>query len=142
MDPIEAVADAIMSYGNWEASREHYQNRNPGHLRDSPYATGHDDKGYAKFAGLVEGYTALCADLRRKFSGRSEHGLNGDSTLLDLMRTYTLLLYKNEPYGCAGFVSAWVSVALRLRIYGTTSLREIAPEVCGPAPIVAPELGE
>jgi hypothetical protein len=133
MDPIEALADAIMRREGWSAGSRSERNRNPGNLRDSPYANGHDADGYATFAGMVEGYTGLCADLRRKFSGRNTHGLNGDSTLLQLFEVYAPADDNNAPLLYAVFVGRWLTTALGQDIQSSTTLREIAPEACGPA---------
>jgi hypothetical protein len=89
----------------------------------------------------VEGYTGDCADLRGKFSGRNEHHLNGDSTLLQLFEVYAPAADHNVPLAYAQFVAHWLTLALGKEIHTSTTLREIAPEVCGPAPAPTAAVG-
>lgn len=141
MDPIEAVADAIMSYEGWRPGSVSNSDRNPGNLRDSPYAQGHDARGYVTFTGLVTGYTALKADLICKFSGDNKHNLNGDSTLLDLFAVYAPAADNNAPLAYAQFVAHWLTIALGLPIHTSTTLREIAPDECRPVQAPTPTAG-
>lgn len=134
MDPIEAVADAIMAYEGWKPGSVSYRNRNPGNLRSSQFATYVGVDGFAEFDSLVNGYIGLKGDLRAKFSGKNEHGITGDTTLLGLMQVYAPAADKNVPLAYAQFVAHWVTLALGQEIHTSTTLREIAPEVCGSAP--------
>jgi hypothetical protein len=90
--------------------------------------------GFVRFASLVNGYMALTRDLRAKFSGKNEHGISGETTLLGLMQVYAPTADYNVPMSYAQFIAHWLTLALGQGVHTSTTLREIAPEVCGPAP--------
>jgi len=137
VDPIEAVADAIMQFEGWKPGSRSYMNRNPGNLRLSPKTTRSDAKGYSIFLGFQAGYSALTYDLYRKFTGENVHGLDGDSTLEDLMNVYAPATDKNDPAAYAIFVAGWLERALDRPISHTSKLREVAPALY-PAPSAPP----
>jgi hypothetical protein len=140
VDPIEAVADAIMCYEGWKPWSPSYQNRNPGNLKHAPSSAGIGIDGFAYFRGLEAGYSALCGDLAAKFSGNNHYGLGPESTLYDLFCVYAPAGDHNAPLAYAQFVSAWLTRALKRGIHYDTTLRAIAPYAC-PAPPASPKPG-
>lgn len=61
-----------------------YRNHNPGNLRSSPYQTGTNGK-FAVFANDFMGFFALYWDIFQKSQGNTHTGLNGQSTIRDLI---------------------------------------------------------
>lgn len=127
VNPVEAVADAIMDYEGWRPGSRSYRNRNPGNLRDSPMRYGEDQQGYAQFTSFQAGYTALCTDLLDKFNGHNSHGLSLSSTLLELMEVYAPTGDANDPHAYAHFVAAYLTRALGQPVWITSTLAAIAP---------------
>jgi hypothetical protein len=127
MNPLEAVADAIMHYEGWTAGSVANRNRNPGNLRDSPLKIGEDPAGFAVFSDLPTGYHALLHDLECKFSGRNAEGLVPTSTLLDLFNVYAPSSDNNVPLKYADFVATWISRALHQSYSPQSQLGSIFP---------------
>jgi len=132
INPLEALADAIMTFEGWHVSSVSYRNRNPGNLRDSKFKSGVDAKGYAIFDSFAQGYQALLYDLRAKVTGQSKHKLTPDSSLQDLFDLYAPRLDHNEPGKYCLFVCVWLNSALRLDLTPASKLRELGIE--GPRP--------
>lgn len=61
-----------------------YRNHNPGNLTASPFAIGSDGR-FAIFAHDMDGFAAMRLDIRKKALGQTTTGLNGNSTLKDLI---------------------------------------------------------
>ncbi|MGH9487149.1 MAG: hypothetical protein ACRD04_06105 [Terriglobales bacterium] len=106
---LEAIADAIMAFEGWKVGSRSYRNRNPGNLRAATLPHEMDAGGYCVFQSMVTGYQALLRDLRAKVTGQNTHGLNADSSLLDLMSVYAPALNFNSPMMYAAFIAAWLS---------------------------------
>jgi hypothetical protein len=132
INPLEALADAIMAFEGWHVTSVSYRNRNPGNLRDSNLKTGVDAKGYAIFGSLPQGYQALLYDLSAKVRGRSSHRLTPDSTLQSLFDVYAPRADRNNPGAYALFVCAWLEKALGREFTPETKLHEL--EGAAPAP--------
>ena len=65
-----------------------WRNHNPGNLRKSPWAIGTRD-GFAVFLNDEVGFHALVWDLHQKATGNTVTGLNGKSTVYQLIRIYS-----------------------------------------------------
>jgi hypothetical protein len=118
MDPIEAIADAIMKFEGWAPGSKSYRNRNPGNLEDS-------NGNYHVFQSLVEGYSALLSDLRAKFQGKTKTGLGPDSTLIQLMMKYAPPTDNNPTQAYTDFICGWVTKALGITVTQDTPLKEL-----------------
>jgi len=118
MDSLEAVADAIMSFEGWKLGSLSYKHRNPGNIRDTP-------SSYKTFPTFVEGYQALLAELRAKFSGHNSHGIGPSSTLLDLFNIYAPPSDNNPTNAYCRYVAGWVSTALEKAVTEQTKLGDI-----------------
>ena len=134
VDPLEAVADAIMHVEGWYAGSRSYRNRNPGNLRASHHAIGKDKGGFAIFPSFAMGYAALVTDLRNKFTGNTITRLGPQSTLLQLFEVYAPRADSNTPRQYAHTVAAWLSQALRRSVAITDTLESIYAEPHGPDP--------
>lgn len=130
MNPIEALADAIMHEEGWFPGSHSNRNRNPGNLTPLNPAQPADASGFRTFSSLVDGYQALLNDLFAKFKG--SHGLTGESTLLELITIYAPPP-ANDPEQYALNVSLWMTKALRKIIDPSSKLIEIAPAEFPPA---------
>jgi hypothetical protein len=73
-----------------------YQNHNPGNLRASPFAYEIQD-GYAVFKNDEIGRMALQYDLMQKAKGNTSTGLNGNSTLAQLIAVWAPAGDGNDP---------------------------------------------
>lgn len=122
MDPIEAVADALMKFEGWTPGSRSYRNRNPGNLEGGSVV---DPQGYNVYQTLIDGYKALTNDLFDKFSGNNHHGLGPDSTVIQLMNIYAPPSDNNPTEKYAEFMASWVSKALNKQITINSKLREI-----------------
>lgn len=125
MNPLEAVADAIMLREGWLPGSRSNRNRNPGNLRAGSGQIGNDTDGYAIFPSFVAGYTALLTDLAAKFTGYSKTGLGPASTLLQLFEVYAPAADHNDPLRYAEYVAQWLTKALRKSIDVKTPLSAI-----------------
>ena len=65
-----------------------WRNHNPGNLRSSPWALGTAD-GFAFFVNDEVGFNALVWDLHQKATGNTSTGLNGSSTIYQLIKKYS-----------------------------------------------------
>jgi hypothetical protein len=92
---LERLALAMMTYEGWtpagpepgkNGSRS-YRNHNPGNLRSSPFQKT-SKEGFAVFETDFEGWFALIWDLRQKCTGNTKTGLNGESTIADLIKVW------------------------------------------------------
>lgn len=131
INPLEALADAIMAFEGWHVSSTSYRNRNPGNLRNSKFQTGTDAKGYAIFDSLAQGYQALMFDLTMKVRGHSAHKLTPDSTLQNLFDIYAPRADANNPGAYALFVCAWLCKAVGREFTPASKLSEL--ETTAPA---------
>jgi len=115
MDPIDAVADAIMNEEGWFPGSPAYRHRNPGNLKEIVVVNGKTTLEWRTFASLPAGYDALVEYIERQFHGYNDHGLNGASTLLGLFEVYSPAADRNNPFHYAEIVAQWLN-----RIYKTT----------------------
>lgn len=132
IDPIEALADAIMRFegyyppgsttGGVKGSTS-WRNRNPGNLRNSAYKKSIDDKGYVIFATLGIGWQALRADLSAKFNG--SHNLTPNSTLHDLFSIYAPTLDQNDPQQYSRIVAQYLSKIYNAQVTPDWKLADI-----------------
>jgi len=65
-----------------------YRNHNPGNMRSSIFALGVRD-GFAVFYNDATGFFAMSYDIMMKAQGKTSTGLNGNSTLRDLIRVWS-----------------------------------------------------
>lgn len=101
---IERLAWAITEIEGWlnpletktPGGSRSYRNHNPGNLRGSPFAVG-SLENYAVFNTDYDGFEALKWDLRQKARGNSSTGLNGNSTLADLIHVWAPASDNNAP---------------------------------------------
>ena len=122
---LEAFADAMMKYEGWFVGSRSYRNRNPGNLRRSAYTTLLDSEGYCVFQGLVAGYDALLQELWAKVSGRNEHGITLDSTIMNLFEVYAPVADGNNPRVYAGFVAKEVGLVYSAGVGPGTTFRQV-----------------
>lgn len=123
---VERLMMAISEHEGWippsekngyKASRS-YRNHNPGNLRSSPFSHSIDG-GYAVFANDFVGFNALQWDLLQKARGNTVTGLNGKSTLREL-------IYKWAPPTDSNDTEAYIrSVVRATGLSESTSLEEI-----------------
>ena len=133
INPLEALADAIMAFEGWHVSSVSYRNRNPGNLRNSKFKTAMDAKGYAIFGSMPQGYQALIIDLTAKVRGHSAHKLTPDSTLQNLFDIYAPRADNNNPGAYALFVCSWLCKALGREFTPASRLRELDGGAPAPA---------
>jgi hypothetical protein len=133
IDPLEALADAIMNAEGWRPNSVSNRNRNPGNLRSSYLQTGVDPNNYAVFHSLLDGYTALLYDLQVKCSGHSTHHLTPESTLTDLCEVYAPRADSNNPYSYSTILSWWLGIALGKPVRPVSKLVDIVGQVEPPA---------
>lgn len=89
---IEKLMYAIAEHEGWhppgpgvaEGGSRAYRNHNPGNLRSSPFAHSIEDN-FAVFRNDFVGFMALHWDLMQKAKGNTVTGLNGQSTIRDLL---------------------------------------------------------
>lgn len=89
---IERLMVAMAAHEGWypcgtpgyENGSRAYRNHNPGNLRASPFASKILD-GYAVFKSDEVGWLAFRFDLIQKAKGNTSTGLNGNSTLKELI---------------------------------------------------------
>lgn len=135
MDIYEALADCIMNFEGWKLPQTvrggvkgsvSWRNRNPGNLRKSPYAKGVDDKGYAIFNSLADGWNGLLFDLKAKlnFIGNTHH-LTKDSTLTDLFNIYAPADDQNDPEQYSRQVALMLSHIYNSQVLANTTLDEL-----------------
>lgn len=117
MTPIEALADAIMSFEGWipkgqsqalpNGSRS-WRNRNPGNLRPFNSTQPRDIDNYRIFTSLVDGFAALLADLTRKV----QVDFSPKDTLLSVMSKYAPVGDENNPTQYTVFVCHRLTLTL------------------------------
>jgi len=125
--PLEAFADGIMHHEGWVLGSRSWRNRNPGNLRPTHAGQEQDAQGYRVFPSLVDGYAALLAELRCKFTGANTHGIGPSSTLSDLIAVYAPWKDANNPLKYTAFMAGWLSAALGRQVFASTPLHEIWP---------------
>jgi len=126
MNPIEALADAIMNFEGWKLGSRSWRNRNPGNLepfKGNPTGAPVDKDGYRVFDSLSDGWSALLNDLKAKLIYHS-HNLTNESTLLDLLNIYAPAGDSNNPTQYTNFICKWTSAILQREIKPTTTLKE------------------
>lgn len=64
-----------------------YRNHNPGNLRKSQFAIG-ERGGFAVFENDIIGFMAMAWDIHAKARGNTVTGLNGESTIADLIKVW------------------------------------------------------
>lgn len=92
---IEALMLAMSEYEGWDPNEPNsktqgsrsYRNHNPGNLRRSPFAHSIVDN-FAVFRNDFVGFMAFHWDLMQKARGHTVTGLNGESTVKDLIYTW------------------------------------------------------
>jgi hypothetical protein len=73
-----------------------YRNHNPLNLRRSPFAVGMANN-FAVFKTDMDGFAAAVWDIRQKAIGNTSTGLNGESTLRDLIHVWAPPSDGNDP---------------------------------------------
>jgi len=86
--PIEKLAHAIKKFEGWYPGSRSFRNNNPGNLRSSKFQAGSAD-GFAFFNSHAIGWSALIWDLRQKCLGKTRTNLGPESTLHDLIFTWS-----------------------------------------------------
>lgn len=108
---LEKLALAIKKHEGWiEPGSPGYprgsisfRNNNPGNLRYSPKQSG-SQYGFSKFPTYAAGWNALIWDLTQKCHGNTRTGLNGQSTLMQLLAVYAPAADHNNPEAYMMFV--------------------------------------
>jgi hypothetical protein len=129
MTPVEALADAIMSFEGWIPKGENnaipngsrsWRNRNPGNLR--PFAAGQarDAENYRVFNSLVDGFSALIADLSHKL----QIDFAPTNTLLEVMNKYAPVGDSNNPTQYTIFICHRLTLSLGRPINLTTTIKQ------------------
>lgn len=111
MFKLEHLALAIAEQEGWcpacDPKRQEgsltWRHHNPGALRSSPFQVG-TKNGFAVFRSDVEGWNALCWDLTQKAKGNTRTGLNGESTLRQLIHVWAPAADNNNPESYLAFV--------------------------------------
>lgn len=95
---LTALALAIAEYEGWLPLKNElsigggpsvaYRNHNPGNLRSSIFALGVRD-GFAVFYNDATGLFAMCVDIMNKALGKTSTGLNGNSTIRELIAKWS-----------------------------------------------------
>jgi len=80
-----------------------WRHHNPGALRSSPFAVGVKN-GFAVFGSDIEGWQALCWDLKQKAKGNTVTGLGPEKTLSDLIHVWAPHADNNNPDAYLAFV--------------------------------------
>ena len=101
---LERLTLAIAEQEGWKTQLDNTENlgsksyrfHNPGNLRKSPFAVGIID-GFAVFKTDQDGFAALRWDIRQKAIGNTVTGLNGDSTLANLIYIWAPKSDGNDP---------------------------------------------
>jgi len=93
-----ALARAMAEYEGWSPLNNplslnggpsvSYRNHNPGNLRSSIFQLGVRD-GFAVFYNDATGFFAMCYDIMMKAQGKTSTGLNGNSTIRDLIAKWS-----------------------------------------------------
>jgi hypothetical protein len=96
MNRIETLAWAILLYEGYTPGSRSWRNSNPGNLKMPGTAGLRDKEGFATFQTFIDGWEALVYDLFRKYNGRNTHGLNQDSTLLQMLDIFAPKADGNE----------------------------------------------
>lgn len=116
----------MMEHEGWEpltASATGYDSRsyrhhNPLNLRSSPFQIGTKDN-FAVFKTDMDGLAAAIWDIRQKAKGNTITGLNGNSTISDL-------LYKWAPPGDANNTEAYIkNVCILTGLARTSRLKDL-----------------
>jgi hypothetical protein len=89
---LERLTLAMAEYEGWlhpladpkGIGSRSFRNNNPGNLRVSPFSVGVRD-GFAVFNSEADGFAAFRWDIMQKAKGNTSTGLNGDSTLKQLI---------------------------------------------------------
>lgn len=101
---LERLTLAMAEHEGWDPNAENrgqrgsvaFRNNNPGNLRSSPFQIGTRD-GFALFNTEADGWAAFRWDIRQKAKGQTITGLNGRSTLRDLIHTWAPTEDGNDP---------------------------------------------
>lgn len=132
IDPLEALADCIMRFEGWAPpgstiggvkGSTSWRNRNPGNLRSGAFQAGTDDKGYAYFESLTNGWHALIVDLTAKFNG--SHNLTPQSTLHELFSIYAPPTDNNNPTQYSTTIALWLSKIYNAQVTPAWKLQDI-----------------
>ena len=100
------------------------RNNNPGNLRLSATQTG-TSGGFSTFSSMEDGFNALKADLLAKQTGKSKTGINGDSTLAQMLSVYAPTSDGNNPLAYAAAVAKELGVTPDTKI-GTLDNEKLA----------------
>lgn len=95
---LTALAQAMSEYEGWSPLKNQlsfgggpsvaYRNHNPGNLRSSIFQLGVRD-GFAVFYNDATGFFAMCYDIMMKAQGKTSTGLNGNSTIRELIAKWS-----------------------------------------------------
>jgi len=95
---LTALAQAMSEYEGWSPLQGSsttegvpsvaYRNHNPGNMRSSIFQLGVRD-GFAVFYNDATGFFAMCYDIMMKAQGKTSTGLNGNSTIRELIAKWS-----------------------------------------------------
>lgn len=123
---LDALALAIYRYEGDGPGMRAQRNCNPGNLRPQSADQARDEAGYRIFPNFVTGYQALQHDLASKIVGQNTHGLNMDSSLIDLFSVYAPAGDGNDPQKYTDFVVKWLQATYHnFNIGPLTTFREL-----------------
>lgn len=101
---LERLTYAMAEHEGWKvlgspgapSGSRAFRNHNPGNLRASPLAVGQAG-GFAVFRTDDDGFAAMRLDIRQKARGNTSTGLNGNSTLAQLIAVWAPASDGNSP---------------------------------------------
>lgn len=101
---LERLAYAMAEHEGWgtqidtpaTSGTASFRNHNPGNLRASPFEVG-KSFGFSIFRTDMDGFAALKWDIMQKAKGNTTTGLNGNSTLSDLIHVWAPSQDGNNP---------------------------------------------
>jgi hypothetical protein len=101
---LERLVLAMAEHEGWNdqtrapasAGSRSYRNHNPGNMRSSPLAIG-KASGFAVFNSDEDGFAAMRLDIMQKATGHTSTGLNGNSSLADLIQVWAPTADGNDP---------------------------------------------
>jgi len=92
-----------------------WRHHNPGALRSSPFQVGIKN-GFAVFRSDIDGWNALCWDLRQKATGNTRTKLGPNSTLKDLISVWAPRADGNDPDAYLAFVCSKTNFEPKMKL--------------------------
>ena len=126
---LDALAQAIYAYEGNKPGDRAFRNNNPGNLRTTTLIEAQDGDHYRIFPTFRSGYQALLDDLTAKITGKNDHGLSQESTLVAFFQVYAPAGDDNAPAKYAAFVADWMSRTYEQTVTPTLTIRRLYKQV-------------